>query len=109
MRRSFLFSALAALLGALALAAEPTQPASPPTAGVASKLKHDASIRAASEVNRKTVLAADQQYIADLDAALSQAMTRKDLDSIRALDDQRRAAQDLLNQHQTDTDDSDVI
>jgi hypothetical protein len=70
------------------------------------KQKHDVAVKQAKDALHKAVIAADQQYVADLDAALKAAMSNQDIDLARAIDDQKKAAQAALKRDQAafDTD-----
>ena len=60
----------------------PTAPASPQA--VEAKKTHDLAIKEAKEAYHKALIAADEQYVADLDAALKAAMQNQDIDLARA-------------------------
>jgi Concanavalin A-like lectin/glucanases superfamily len=101
MRQIILASLLVAFLGAVTIADE-SQPATENSPAAAdAKKEHDQAIKDAKEAYRKAVIAADEQYIADLDSALKQAMLNQDIDSARALDDQKKAAVVLLTRDQS--------
>ena len=63
---------------------------------IEAKQKYDTAQRQAREAYLKAIIAADQQYIFDLDAAVKDAMRAQDIDLARALDDQKKAAIELL-------------
>lgn len=62
--------------------ANPAPSENPPLASAASR-KHDAALRKAAEDYHRAIIAADREYIADLDSALDAAFKRKDVDSVQ--------------------------
>ena len=42
--------------------------------------KHDAAVKEAKEAYHKAIISADQQYVAELDAAMKQAMSDQNID-----------------------------
>jgi hypothetical protein len=100
MRRMILAVLVAASLSVVTFADEtpPAAPASPEA--VEAQKKHDSAIKEAREKLYKAIIAADQQYVADLKAALKAAMLNQDIDSARALDDQMKAAEAILKRDQ---------
>ena len=104
MGRMILAVLVAVSLSALTFADEspPALPAS--SQAVQAKKKHDAAIKEARETLHKAIIAADQEYIADLDTALKAAMLNQDIDSARVLDDRKKAAQAALKRDQAKMD-----
>jgi multidrug efflux pump subunit AcrA (membrane-fusion protein) len=56
------------------------------------KKKYEAAKAAAEEAFNNAMLAADQQYLNDLNSALKQALANQDVDAVRRIDDERKAA-----------------
>jgi len=102
MRQMILSLILVALLGAIAIADDVQPASSSPPQAVEAQKKHDEAIKKASEAYHNAVIAADQQYIATLDAALKQAMTNQDIDTARAIDDEKKAAMAVLKKDQAE-------
>jgi hypothetical protein len=96
--RRFIIAVLLTILTAAGVAWADEIPT--PPAVVAAKQKHDTTISTAKETYYQAIIAADQQYVAELDAALKQAMINQDIDLARAVDDQKKAAQAVLKEHQ---------
>ena len=63
---------------------------------------YDAARRQAREAYRKAIIAADQQYVSDLDAALKNAMQSLNIDLARILDDQKKSAIEVLERDQAE-------
>ena len=101
MRQMILVSLLLGSLGTVTFADDSPPAAQIPPQAVEAKQKHDAAIKDAKDAYHKALIAADQQYVADLDTAVKQAMANMDIDAARALDDQKKAAMALLNRDQS--------
>jgi len=102
MRQVILVSLVLLFISSTAIADEPQAPSPPPVA-TAAKQKHDDAVRAAREAFHNALIAADEQYVADLDAALKQAMAAQNIDLATKIDDAKKAAVAMLNLHQRPT------
>ena len=102
MWRMILIALLMSFVSVTANGQEQQAPASTPPQVAQAKEIHDAAIKQAQDAYHQALIATDQQYIADLDAALKDAMKNMDIDSARALDDQKKAAIAILKRDQGD-------
>ena len=96
MRQTILVALLVAFFAAMVVADD----SNPPAAGAAAKQKRDAAVKEAGQNYRKALVAADQQYLVDLDAALKQATSDQNIDSAAALQKQKKAALATLKRDQ---------
>lgn len=69
------------------------------------KVKYDASVKAARDIFNKSLLAADQEYIAELDGAIKAAMTGgpAKLEDVKKLDREKTGAEAAMARHQAET------
>ena len=100
-RSFFIMTAIGVVFCHMAYAQSP--PPSSPKA-VEAEQKHDATARQAREAYRRAIIAADQQYVSGLDAALKNAMQTLDIDLARTLDDQKKSAIAVLERDQSELD-----
>ena len=101
LRSFFVLTAIGVVLCHMAYAQAPA-PSSPKA--VEAEQMHDAAARQAREAYRRAVIAADQQYVSDLDAVLKNAMQTLDIDLARTLDDQKKSAIAVLERDQAELD-----
>ena len=90
----------AAFLGAVAIAGDLQPPAPSSPQAVEAKKKHDAAIKETTDSFHKAVIEVDKQYVADLDAALTAAMSAHNIDLTLILNGQKTEAQTILKNHE---------
>ena len=100
--RLILFAALVVASLAVMSFGDDSPPATAPTLpqAIDARKEHDAAVKQAKDALNKAVVAADQQYVTDLNAALKAAMSNQDIKLARAIDDQKKAAQATLSRDQ---------
>ncbi len=104
MRRTFAAVLLLALVGMVAVAQEQQLGAAAAPQAAEARKKYESAIKAATEAYHKALIAADQRYVSELEAALRLAMTNQDIDLARALDDAKKAAVAILKRDQAEFD-----
>ena len=101
MTRLVLLISTVALLALVALADEAPSPRSASTKTDAAKLRYEHAIKSAKEAYEKAVIAADKQYLAELDEVLRAAKASHNDDLARTIEAQKNAALAALQEHQS--------